>query len=328
MSTEATTTTMRPTPTARHLLVTSPRTASNLLVRMLNFDGQGARPTRSSGYFWLPSILKRYAVQGKPMSEWTTEEKKDIDEIEQQCFDNLLEYIKKAEEEGQLVLFKEHALLMNHPFFESEFAHGKGTTIGEPTVLGNGTRSPLNKTVLSDEFLKTFKPTFLIRHPALSLASMYRAARSDVLGRPEKEPSLVERSSIWSRALFDFYETEHNNGGKRPLVLDADDVMTSPELMSKYARLAGLDPEKLRFSWEKASQEELSNMSAMARMMLSSLSASDSVNLDKVAGDLDIAKEAVKWRAEFGDEDGRKLESWVREAMPDYQYMRSKRLMI
>ncbi|KAI8649023.1 hypothetical protein NCS55_01475700 [Fusarium keratoplasticum] len=328
MSTEATTTTMRPTPAARHLLVTSPRTASNLLVRILNFEGQGARPIRSSGYFWLPSILKRYAVQGKPVSEWTTEEKKDIDEVEQQCFDNLLDYIKKAENEGQLVLFKEHALLLNHPFFESEFAHGKGTMIGEPTALGSGTRSPLNKTVLSDELLQTFKPTFLIRHPALSLASMYRAARSDVLGRTDKEPSIIERSSIWNRTLFDFYEAEHGSGGERPLVLDADDMMTSPELMSKYARLAGLDPDKLRFSWEKASQEELSNMSAMARMMLSSLSASDSVNLDKVAGNLDIAKEAAKWRVEFGDEDGSKLESWVRAAMPDYEYMRSKRLTI
>jgi hypothetical protein len=120
MSTEATTTTMRPTPAARHLLVTSPRTASNLLVRILNFEGQGARPIKSNGYFWLPSILKRYAVQGKPMSEWTTDEKKDIDEVEQQCFNNLLDYIKKAEDEGQLVLFKEHALLLNHPFFDLE----------------------------------------------------------------------------------------------------------------------------------------------------------------------------------------------------------------
>ncbi|UPL02781.1 hypothetical protein LCI18_013715 [Fusarium solani-melongenae] len=328
MSTEATTTTMRPTPAARHLLVTSPRTASNLLVRILNFEGQGARPIKSSGYFWLPSIPKRYAVQGKPMSEWTTEEKKDIDEVEQQCFDNLLDYINKAEIECQLVLFKEHALLLNHPFFESEFAHGKGTTIGEPTVLGSGTRSSLNKTVLSDEFLKTFKPTFLIRHPALSLASMYRAARSDVFGRTDKQPSIIERSSIWNRTLFDFYEADHNNSGERPLVLDADDMMTSPELMSKYARLAGLDPDKLVFSWERASQEELSSMSAMARMMLSSLSASDSVNLDKVAGNLDIAKEAAKWRAEFGDEDGSKLESWVRAAMSDYEYIRSKRLNI
>ncbi|KAJ4130520.1 hypothetical protein NW754_009571 [Fusarium falciforme] len=295
---------MRRTPAARHLLVTSPRTASNLLVRILNFEGQGARPIKSSGYFWLPSILKRYVVQGKPMSGWTTEEKKDIDEVEQKCFDNLLDYIKKAESEGQLVLFKEHALLLNHPFFESEFAHGKGATIGEPTVLESGTRSSLNKTVLSDEFLKTFKPTFLIRHPALSLASMYRAARSDVLGRTDKEPSIIERSSTWSRSLFDFYEAEHDNGGERPLVLDADDMMTSPELMLKYARLTGLDPDKLRFS------------------------ASDSVNLNKVASNLDVAEKAAKWRAEFGDEDGSKLESWVRAAMPDYEYMRSKRLKI
>ncbi|KAM0549201.1 hypothetical protein ACHAPJ_009510 [Fusarium lateritium] len=328
MSTEDTTIATSATHATRHLLVTSPRTASNLLVRILNFEGQGARPTRSNGYFWISSIPKRYTLQRKPMLDWTTEEKKDLDEIEQQCFDNLMNYINEAEKEGQLVLFKEHALLLNHPFYESEFAHGKGTTVGEPTVLGSGKRSVLNKTVLSDELLRTFKPTFLIRHPALTLASMYRAARSDALNREHKEPSLVEQSSIWIRTLFDFYQAQHDNGGERPLVLDADDMMTSPELMLKYAKVAGLDPDKLRFSWEKATQEALNEMSAMAKMMLSSLNASDKVDLGKVAGDIDIDKEAAKWRNEFGDEGGDKLESWVRAAMPDYEYMRSKRLTI
>ncbi|KAF4967209.1 hypothetical protein FSARC_5188 [Fusarium sarcochroum] len=319
---------MSATPAARHLLVTSPRTASNLLVRILNFEGQGARPTKSNGYFWIMSIPKRYELQWKPMVEWTTEEKKGLDEIEQQCFDNLKNYLDEAEKEGQLVLFKEHALLLNHPFFESEFTHGKGTAFGEPTPLGGGTRSELNKTVLSDELLRTFKPTFLIRHPALSLPSMYRAARSVALAREHKEPSLIERSSVWVRTLFDFYQTQHNNGGELPLVLDADDMMTSTELMLKYAKIAGLDPDKLRFSWDKASEEMLSNMSDMAKLMLSSLNGSDKVNLDKVAGDLNIDDEAVKWRNEFGDEGGKKLESWVRAAMADYEFMRSKRLRI
>ncbi|KAJ4247464.1 hypothetical protein NW762_013139 [Fusarium torreyae] len=328
MSTEDTTTATSATTSTRHLLVTSPRTASNLLVRILNLEGQGVRPIKSNGYFFIPSMGKRYELQSKPMLEWTPEERKDIDEIEQQCFNNMMSYINEAEKEDQLVLFKEHALLLNHPFFESEFAHGKGTTIGEATVLGSGTRSDLNKTVLSDELLRTFKPTFLIRHPALSLASMFRAARSEALGRPDKEPSSVERSAFWIRSLFDFYQAQGGNGGEHPLVLDADDMMISPELMLKYARVAGLNPDKLRFSWEKASEEALSTMNARSRMMLSSLNDSDKVDLSKVAGDIDISEEAVKWRKEFGDENGDKLESWVREAMPDYEYMRSKRLTI
>jgi hypothetical protein len=263
------------------------------------------------------------------MSEWTVEDKEKLEEVEQQCFDNLLSYLDGAEKERQLALFKEHTFLLNHPFYESELTHGKGTTIGEPTVLKNdatGPRSPLNKTVLSDEMLKSFKPLFLIRHPALSLASMYRAARSDEFQRESKEPNVTERSSIWIRSLFDFYEAHQPE--EPPLVLDADDMMTSPELVMKYVKLAGLNPDKLRFSWEKASPEVISKQSILAQKMLSSLNASDKVNLDKVGGDLDIDVEAQKWRAEFGDVDASKLENWVRAAMPDYEYMRSKRVTL
>jgi hypothetical protein len=301
-----------------------------LLTRILNFEGQDAHQADLNGYFWISSLAQRRAVLEKPMSEWTAEEKQKLEEVEQQCFDKLLSYLNGAEKEGQLALFKEHALLLNHPFYESEFTHGKGTTIGEPTVLKNdtsGPRSPLNKTVFSDEMLKTFKPLFLIRHPALSLSSLYRATRSDEFQRESKEPSVMERSSIWIRSLFDFYEA-HQPGREPPLVLDADDMMTSPELMIKYVKLAGLNPDKLRFSWEKASPEVISKQSTLAQRMLSSLNASDKVNLDKVGGDLDIDAEAQKWRAEFGDVDASKLENWVRAAMPDYEYMRSKRVTL
>lgn len=313
----------------RYLISSSPRTASNLLVRILNLDGQGAHPVRFNGYFWLSSLAQRRAVLEKPMAEWTVEDKEKLEEVEQQCFDNLLSYLAGAEKEGQLALFKEHAFLLNHPFYESELTHGRDTTIGEPTVLKNdatGPRSPLNKTVLSDEMLKSFKPLFLIRHPALSLASMYRAARSDEFQRGSKEPDVTERSSIWIRSLFDFYEA--HQPGEPPLVLDADDMMTSPELVMKYVKLVGLDPDKLRFSWEKASPEEISKQSIIAQKMLSSLNASDKVNLEKVGGNIDIDAEAQKWRAEFGDVDAAKLESWVRAAMPDYEYMRSKRVTL
>ncbi|KAM0192399.1 hypothetical protein ACHAPI_008346 [Fusarium lateritium] len=315
---------------ARYLIISSPRTASNLLTRILNFEGQGAHLEGLNGYFWISSLAQRRAVLQKPMSEWTAEEKQKLEEVEQQCFDKLLNYLNGAEKEGKLALFKEHALLLNHPFYESEFTHGKGTTIGEPTVLKNdtpGPRSPLNKTVLSDEMLKTFKPLFLIRHPALSLPSLYRATRSDEFQRESKEPSVMERSSIWIRSLFDFYEA-HQREGEPPLVLDADDMMTSPELMIKYVTLAGLDPDKLRFTWEKATPEAISKQTIIAQRMLSSLNDSDKVNLDKVGGDIDLDTEAQKWRAEFGDNDASKLESWVRAAMPDYEYMRSKRVTL
>jgi hypothetical protein len=62
--------------------------------------------------------------------------------------------------------------------------------------------------------------------------------------------------------------------------------------------------------------------------MLGSLNSSTTINIAKVAGDIDISLEAIKWRAEFGDELGRKVESYVLAAMDDYEYMKLKRLEI
>lgn len=321
-------------PATRHLFLTGPRTASHLFIRILNLEGQDAHPTPKDGYFWLQAAYKRIEMYSKPICEWTPEERQAIENIEQQCFDNLLNYINSAERVKKKVMIKEHAILLNHPFFESQFIHGSDATVGEPQVLKgypddvSNSRSPLNMTILSDDFLKTFKPTFLIRHPAMSIPSLFRAVQHEGFKRSSKELNAIETSLFWPRKLLEFYEAHSQDEYDEPIVLDADDVMTSQALVLKYAKLAGLDPDKLCFSWEKASEEVTSSQSPFVQHMLGSLNSSDRVDLTKVAGDIDISGEAMKWKAEFGDELGRTLETHVRAAMADYEYMRSRRLKI
>ncbi|KAG5655694.1 hypothetical protein KAF25_009193 [Fusarium avenaceum] len=321
--------------TARHVFLTASRTASHLLLRIINIDAQNAQDTDKNGYFWLSAMYMRNVLNSRPMCEWSPEEKKSLDDMEQKCFNNLLDYINIAEEAGKIVMFKEHAMLLNDPFIESRFIHGENATIGQPKSLKgypdgiSSFRSPLNKTILSDDFLKTLKPTFLIRHPASTIPSLFRAIRHEGFDREVKELEPVERSLYWQRKLLEFYEESYKAGEiEKPIVLDADDMMTSQELMLKYAKVAGLDPEKLRFSWEKAPQEVVNSMPSFVQHMLGSLNSSEKVDLSKVVGDVDISQEAVKWKAEFGDEHARKLETYVREAMDDYEYMRSKRLTL
>ena len=98
--------------------------------------------------------------------------------------------------------------------------------------------------------------------------------------------------------------------------------------MLKYARLAGLDPDKLQFEWEKAPKEVTDSHPPIVQYMLGSLNSSNKVDLGKVAGDVNIDIEAAKWREEFGEIAGDRLETHVRAAMGDYEYMRSKRLTI
>ncbi|KAM0420453.1 hypothetical protein ACHAPT_011745 [Fusarium lateritium] len=319
----------------RYWLLTSPRTASNLLVKLLNLDEQGVRPSREGGYFFLPSIPIRFNLLQKPMESWSDEERKELEDSQKECLGRLEDYIDAADKEGQLVYVKEHAIMMNSPFYDSHYSYGTLTVPGEPKLfptrnVTDPSRSSHNLTFLPDEFLKTWSPTFLIRHPAMQLPSLYRTcltnAEMDGFSRWRKEPLDLEVTMKWFRAMYDFYVNHFGEDSNWPIVLDADDIMTSPNLVSKYAGLAGLDQDKLRFSWDKASEEKLNSLSTMEQRMLSTINASSKIDSSKVAGKINIDDEAVKWRQEFGEDGGRKLEQWVRDAMADYSFLHSKRL--
>lgn len=328
-----------PSQERRYWLLTMPRTASNMLVRVLNLDGQGVRPARNGGYFFFASMLVRIGLYAKKADEWTAEDRAAVEEATKKSLEGLQDYIEAAGEEGQKVFVKEHVSFLNDMFFEHEYEYGSvaGDEKCPPLpVAARGfsqtTRSPLNKTSLPDEFLKTWHPTFLIRHPALMIPSLYRTAQKGVemdgKGRATNEPYEVETTLDFVRALYEFYVDHFGQDSQWPVLLDADDVISSPELVMKYAELVGLDADKLRFSWEKMGQEQLEKLMPAEKIMLSTVNASTGVDKGKIAGNIDIDGEAEKWRNEFGEAGGRKLERWVRAAMPTYEYLRSKRLTL
>jgi hypothetical protein len=102
--------------------------------------------------------------------------------------------------------------------------------------------------------------------------------------------------------------------------------MIEPEIVFRYSKIVGLDPIKLKFSWEPVSKEKLDKMPRTERRMRLTLSASAGIVEGKISINFDIDEEAKKWRLEFGEEEGEKIEKWVRAAMPDYEYMKAKRL--
>ncbi|KAH7184794.1 uncharacterized protein B0J16DRAFT_340473 [Fusarium flagelliforme] len=323
----------------RYWLLTCPRTASNLLVKMLNLDEQGVRPANHGGYFFLPAIQKHFLVEQKPMDTWTEEEKAPIDEIIQQCSQAFQDHIAAAEAEGQKLYVKEHSIMLNHPRVEDHYINGskekRAITEATPVPvkgIAEPTRSKNNLTLFPDEFLKTWNPTFLIRHPALMIPSLYRTslAKIDLKGisRPRREPCRTEVTMRWHRSLYEFYAEHFGNDSVWPIVLDADDIMLKPEIVCKYAKLAGLDESKVRRSWDKAPSEELNKLSHMEQRMLSSINASTAIDNSKVAGNIDIDQEVVKWTEEFGEGEAKKIEKWVRDVMPDYEYMHSKRMRL
>ena len=325
-------------------LITYPRSASNLLVRMLALDQQpNIMSRKSSGYFFLNAFRKTYKMENKAkhVNDWTEDERHEMMESFQKCFDELEDHVQAARAEGKFVFVKEHAGFMIEPTAKTRFMYGQDSvtelpwTVKVPGTYGeNLTHSSLNETVLPDEFLQKWMPTFLIRHPALALPSLYRTIIDSTEEHRVDSELPLEMTLHWNRTLYEWYlqyfktlETKTGLEPIWPLVLEADDLMTSRDVPIAFCKAVGMDPSKLRFSWAPATQEQLAGYSNDThRRMLSTLSASAGVVSGKTTEGLDIDLEAKKWKQEFGEEMGDKIEGWVRAAIPDYEFMKARKL--
>ncbi|EXJ86374.1 hypothetical protein A1O3_03325 [Capronia epimyces CBS 606.96] len=329
-------------PPYRFYLLTFPRTASNLVMRMLNLPNQpGLLPGSKNEYFFGPAWGWKFQhhTVGRPVDELKEWERNELRDSYQACFDALTEQVDAAAVQGKPILVKEHVGWLTEPVAETKFVFGEHSTRELPwtiqTPSSSCTHSARNETILPDEYLKTWLPTFLIRHPALTFPSIYRTT-IDNEGRQaaRDDPAhVLEMTVHWSRSLYDWYiQQEHlsrfnaENGTNWPIILDADDVILNPQVMLRYSKIIGLDPSLLAFSWEATSNERLEQMSKMERRMLSTISASTGILKEKVSADLNIDIEVSKWETAFGKEEAEKLASWVKAAMPDYEYMRERRL--
>ncbi|KAL1954178.1 hypothetical protein VTO42DRAFT_1534 [Malbranchea cinnamomea] len=347
----------------RFYLITQPRTASNLLVKILgveNLQPEVQHGGRASGYWFMDAASARWTPEftNRSMEEWTDEEKTRIRQGYQKAFDDFEAFLEKAEINNKIVFSKEHAFVLGNPATQwREFFAQRSALVDAEWVVKvpekyakSPTWSEHNKTILPDEFLRTFKPIFLIRHPAIAFPSFYRAAL-DVQNGLGGSFTSDQKSvlTFWHiRKLYDWYEADIAKSGSAPsssgqteghstlpwpVVIDADDIIRDPEAMAnKLCEIVGLDKTKLQFEWEPDTGEtvlpgnELFNKAA--RRMMSTLRASTGILKEKLAANIDIDAEAKKWKEEFGEEEGADIERRVREAIPDYEYLKARKLQV
>ncbi|KAK4108062.1 hypothetical protein N656DRAFT_784598 [Canariomyces notabilis] len=355
----------------RLFLVSIPRTASNLFVKVINILNQpNVFTNEKAGYFFYPALVSASAKNffNTPLDKWTDEMKTEMRQLYQQCFDNLEAASAEARDKGKLMFTKEHAFWFVNPAFMLEVlpdpsANGSGEVTARshqesfrltmPEAYGpSETFSPLNKTLLSDEYLRTWQFAFLIRHPALAWPSMYRAMMnlSSKLHMMDEDgikgAMLSNMTWKWTRYLFDWCR-EQSGGSTVPLVLDAHDVIHNQEVVLQFCDRAGLDRSAVQFEWDDGKQGVPSGWTAgkqngesggpdgapdvskeAAKIMTSTLVASKGIIKDKAPAAVDIDAEVEKWKAEFGPEAAGLIEKTVRDAMPDYEYLREFRLKV
>lgn len=343
-------------PPKHFYLLTHPRSASNLLVQILNLDEQHHVVTgrEDAGYYFKPLLrTMRFHIWERGIDTWTPEELTNFRTVADECYANLEEDIGKVDSEpGKTSMFvKEHCEFFWSPFDYikssqlsssplpkdiSDPSSDRSGTKAEPWILDGGVKSEANGTFLSDDFFSRWMPTFLVRHPALAIPSRVRAAKE--LGwtkheNIEDDPQIAMRCSLSSsRTLYDLFDenlpqkSKQYGGVDWPVVLTGDVVMTEPEVIKRYASLVRLDANKLRFQWDPRPKEVVEKMMKENARMLSTLIASSGIDKSKTSEAVDIDVEVLKWRKEFGDRTASKLEEWVRAAMPDYEFFEARRL--
>lgn len=323
----------------RCILITYPRTASSLFIKILNLDAQPSvaamAPIRRGGNFFIPAKfhIADNGLQTKRVREWSEEERRGVKQKLQQGFDEIEEYVESARDEGKAAFFKEHSYVLADPVAQSRYQFGEDSADEEPWSIRvpegfSAERSAANNTIFPDEYLRSWLPTFTVRHPALVFPSHYRAL---VDSSGYTEDRMIEEAGAfstfyWTRSLYDCYK---DTLGIEPIILEADDVISRPEVLFRYCELVGLDPEKLKFTWDAKSPEELATIkNPVVKRFTSTINASSGVLQEKAARNIDIKVEAKKWREEFGERAGSKMEERVRKAMPDYVYLNDRRLKL
>lgn len=341
---------------SRLLFISVPRTASNLLLKILDIHHQpNVLTNRRGGYFFFEAFMTaaRDVHLNKPFEQWSETEKTKVHDAFQQCLNSLEDYSAQAQRDNKIMFAKEHAFWFINPAVLNSQSDDLPSASGDmfntfrlslPDTYGpEQTFSENNQTLLPDQYLLTWQFAFLIRHPALAWPSMYRAMiRMSKLGFLDddgvKGASVTNMTLKWTRKLFDWCLGQPDEPVE-PLVIDAHDIIHNPGAVLRFCEAAGLDTNAIQFVWggendEKKAENFVSSdpseskdmHQASARIMLSTLEASKGIVKDKAPAAVDIDIEAEKWRAEFGDEVAGIIEKAVWDAMPDYEYLRERRV--
>lgn len=175
----------------QNILITIPRTASNLVTRLLNLPAQiSILRHPQDGYFFIPALGYRleHDTFRRDIGEWTDEEREGMTEALQVSFNAWEGWIKQASHVGKETFIKEHVNWMVRPEEQSWFLHNGDVPRRE---------KPRNPTIAPDKFLlHDTRPTFLIRHLALTFPSLLRTAL-DNEGPDEVRTKSAEKMMQW-----------------------------------------------------------------------------------------------------------------------------------
>lgn len=188
----------------------------------------------------------------------------------------------------------------------------------------SGTTSP---TFFPDDFLMTWIPVFLIRHPALTFESWYKVESRVAPIDPLDKSWAFSISFHYTRDLYDWYmaryEAKKASGepdSPCPMVIDADDVLEG-ESLARLCEACQMDPSLIEREWHST---DVSALNVRHQSYLGDFLRSTSVDRSKTSHGLTLESKRKQWEEQYGMEVTNALMSHVMNAMEDYDFLRSR----
>ncbi len=163
-------------------------------------------------------------------------------------------------------------------------------------------------------------PILTIRNPRLAVPSAYKAMQNIIPDGDRPNLQLLT-NLIWTRLLYDYYEAN----SIEPLVVDADDYMTSESFVKQLCSKAGLNPEQATLAWSPTTEQEKDGLQQPYVAVQTTLMGSTAANPGRAAKNLNLDDEEKKWKEEFGEKLPL-IQELVQLAMPHYEYLYERRL--
>ncbi|OAA67729.1 hypothetical protein LEL_10352 [Akanthomyces lecanii RCEF 1005] len=312
------------------IFLSCPRTLSNLLVKLLS-EQEG---WEESGYYLHNAYLYgQEQFNQSADAEAPPETRKEFVRQLREGFAKMEAARETAHSNGNALFLKSHVAQIWEPSTLFEATKG-GEYAAEFTLSDEPPAAPrTNPTMLTDEFLLSFVPVFLVRHPALMVDSWWRT-ETRAGSPPDLTLTTRQRGHGLglARQLYDWYAAlgaaSDDDGalvpGSRavPIVVDADDILEG-DTVHRLAETVGMDPAQVLESWEAKSTEGLV---PMHKSYVQGIWESTGIDKSKSARFMDLEAKYRGWRELYGDEVGNAMAKVTESYMPDYEYLKSKKM--
>lgn len=132
---------------------------------------------------------------------------------------------------------------------------------------------------------------------------------------------LTTTCNLTGRLLYDLYISHDIE----PVVVDADDYLTSQDYVRSICKKVSLDPALAVFSWPTVTEEQKDDLHPIFYASQKTLLESSGLNPAYAGKNRDLVKEETNWEAEFG-EDLALVREMIELAAPHYRYLYERRM--